>query len=80
MDLDVIHWGQVAAALGAILTVGGMLVKWTIVKPIKMYIDQMTYPIQPSANGGNSLPDLVKSVAEVKDLIVSHLAHHDTQN
>ena len=47
--------GQLSASLIAILTLGGMLVKWGIVKPIKAYIDQMTYAIQPDSNGGKSL-------------------------
>lgn len=75
---QIITWGQVAGALIAILTLGGMLVKWGIVKPIKAYIDQMTYPIQPTANGGRSLPDLVDKVDELKILVNQHLKDHDT--
>ena len=70
--------GQVAGALIAILTLGGILVKYGIVKPIKLYIDQMTYPIQPHANGGRSLPDLVNSVDDLKYMIMSHIKDHDT--
>jgi hypothetical protein len=68
--------GQYAAALIAILTLGGMLVKWGIVKPIKQYIDHATYPIQPGANGGKSLPDLINTVDEIKTLVNSHLEDH----
>ncbi|CAB4145542.1 hypothetical protein UFOVP482_11 [uncultured Caudovirales phage] len=75
---QLITWGQMAAALIAILTLGGMLVKWGIVKPIKAYIDQMTYPIQPGANGGKSLPDLINTVNEVKSMLVAHIKDHDT--
>lgn len=71
--MDIIHVGQIAGALGAILGVGGLIVKWAIVKPIKMYIDQATYPIQPNANGGKSLPDLVAQVEHVKDLLLEHI-------
>jgi len=75
---QVIMLGQVAGALIAILTLGGILVKYGIVKPIKLYIDQMTYPIQPHANGGRSLPDLVNSVDDLKYMIMSHIKDHDT--
>jgi len=70
--------GQLSAALIAILTLGGMLVKWGIVKPIKAYIDQMTYAIQPNANGGKSLPDLINTVDEVKNMLKDHIKDHDT--
>jgi hypothetical protein len=70
--------GAVAAALIAILTLAGMLVSWGVVKPIKAYIDKMTYPIQPHSNGGKSLPDLINTVDEVKAMVKSHLKDHDT--
>lgn len=70
--------GAVAAALIAILTLVGMLVSWGVVKPIKAYIDKMTYPIQPHSNGGKSLPDLINTVDEVKEMVKSHLKDHDT--
>jgi hypothetical protein len=69
---------QYAAALATIGATAGMFIKWAIVKPIKLYIDQMTYPIQPTANGGKSLPDLIVKVDEVKDMLNQHLIDHDT--
>jgi hypothetical protein len=75
---QVVMLGQLAGALIAILTLGGILVKWGIVKPIKAYIDTMTYQIQPHANGGRSLPDLVNSVDDLKYLLSSHIKDHDT--
>jgi uncharacterized oligopeptide transporter (OPT) family protein len=73
MDSTIIHAGQIAGALVAILTLGGILVKWGIVKPIKAYIDQMTYSIQPHANGGNSLPDVVKSLHRLEEKLDKHI-------
>ena len=71
--------GQLAAALIAVLTLGGMLVKWGIVKPIKAYIDTMTYAIQPHANGGKSLPDLINKVDALHLVVKEHIAtSHDT--
>ena len=69
-------WGQASASLIAILTLAGMLVKWGIVKPIKSYIDQMTYNIQPDSNGGSSLTDLHNKVNDLKDLLHDHLDDH----
>lgn len=73
MDNAIIHFGQIAGALIAILTLGGILVKWAIVKPIKAYIDTMTYAIQPHANGGNSLPDVIKSLVRLEDKLDKHI-------
>ena len=73
--------GQVAAALIAILSLGGLLVKWAIVKPIKTYIDTMTYAIQPYANGGKSLPDLIDKVDELHVVVKNHIdTMHNTPN
>lgn len=73
MDVTIIHWGQIAGALIAILTLGGILVKWGIVKPIKAYIDTMTYSIQPHANGGNSLPDVAKAIHRLEEKLDKHI-------
>jgi hypothetical protein len=71
--------GQVSGALIAILTLAGLLVKYGIVKPIKAYIDQMTYAIQPHANGGKSLPDLIQKVDALHLVIQNHIdTSHDT--
>lgn len=76
---ELINAGQLAAALIAILTLIGMLVKWGIVKPIKVYIDTMTYPIQPHANGGKSLPDLIAKVDSLHVVLQNHIdTRHDT--
>ena len=73
--------GQIAAALIPILSLGGILVKWAIVKPIKAYIDTMTYAIQPYANGGKSLPDLINKVDNLHLVVQNHIdTSHDTPN
>lgn len=70
--MGIIELGQYAAALSAIAVLAGMAIKWGIVKPIKAYIDQATYPIHPEANGGRSLPDIANTVnrieSNIKDL------------
>lgn len=61
--------GQYAASITAILALFGVIVKWGIVKPIKNYIDQATYPINPNANGGRSLPDAIKTLSRIETKI-----------
>jgi hypothetical protein len=74
MDTNVIIGaGQVAFAIGSILTLGGIIVKWTILKPIKNYIDAATYPIQPHANGGDSLPDVIKALKRLDEKLDRHI-------
>ena len=59
--------GQYAAAMSAILALLGIIVKYGILQPIKAYIDQATYPINPDANGGRSLPDVVCTLARIEE-------------
>jgi hypothetical protein len=70
--------GQAAGALIAIFSLLGMFIKYVVVKPIKAYIEQMTYPIQPNSNGGKALPDLINSVDDLKTMLNRHLEDHDT--
>jgi hypothetical protein len=67
--MGLIELGQYAGALSAIAILAGMAIKWGIVKPIKAYIDQATYPIHPTANGGKSLPDVVATVNRIESRI-----------
>ena len=78
--MDLLLLGQYAAALIAILSLLGMLVKYGIVKPIKLYIEQATASIHPNANGGRSLNDVVDKVDDLKTLLNAHLKNHDTPN
>lgn len=68
--MTLITAGQYAASLAAILGLAGMLIKWLVVAPIKAYIDQATYPIQPTSNGGNSLPDVVKTLGRIEHKVL----------
>ena len=56
-----------------ILTVLG---KFLIVTPIKNYIKDQTYPIQPSANGGRSLPDIARTVDRIEKRLDEHITLH----
>jgi hypothetical protein len=56
-----------------ILTVLGKLF---IVTPIKNYIKDQTYPIQPTANGGRSLPDIARTVDRIEKRLDEHITLH----
>jgi hypothetical protein len=64
--VGIIELGQYAGAIMAILILAGTAIKWGIVKPIKAYIDQATYPIHPESNGGRSLADVAKTVNRIE--------------
>jgi hypothetical protein len=56
-----------------ILTVLG---KWFIVNPLKNYIKEQTHPIQPTANGGRSLPDIARTVDRIEKRLDEHITLH----
>ena len=62
----------VSLAIG-ILTVLGKLF---IVIPLKSYIKELTHPIQPSANGGRSLPDIARTVDRIEKRLDEHITLH----
>ncbi len=64
--MGIIELGQYAGAIMAILILAGTAIKWGIVKPIKAYIDQATYPIHPESNGGRSLADVANTVNRIE--------------
>ena len=64
--MGIIELGQYAGAIMAILILAGTAIKWGIVKPIKAYIDQATYPIHPNSNGGRSLNDVAQTVNRIE--------------
>ena len=64
--MGLIELGQYAGAITAIALLVGMAIKWAIVKPIKAYIDQATYPIHPETNGGRSLSDVAQTVNRIE--------------
>ena len=64
--MGIIELGQYAGAIMAILILAGTAIKWGIVKPIKAYIDQATYPIHPNSNGGRSLSDVAQTVNRIE--------------
>ena len=62
----------VSLALGIIAALG----KWLIVNPLKRFIKDQTYPIQPTANGGRSLPDIARTVDRIEKRLDEHITLH----
>lgn len=62
----------VSLALGIIAILG----KWFIVKPLKHFIKEQTYPIQPTSNGGRSLPDIARTVDRIEKRLDEHITLH----
>ena len=62
----------VSLSLGIITILG----KWLIVNPLKRFIKDQTYPIQPSANGGRSLPDIARTVDRIEKRLDEHITLH----
>jgi len=62
-------WAAVVAISAGTTTTLGVLGKWLILNPLKAYVAQLTYPIQPNANGGKSLPDVAVAVGRIETKI-----------
>jgi hypothetical protein len=62
----------VSLALGIVALIG----KWFIVTPLKSYIKEQTHPIQPTANGGRSLPDIARTVDRIEKRLDEHITLH----
>ena len=57
--------GQVLSVLLALASLIGLFVRFIVLLPLKSYIKEQTYPIQPNANGGNSLRDVADTVRRI---------------
>lgn len=57
--------GQVVSAILGAVTLLGLFVRFIVLLPLKAYIKEQTYPIQPNANGGKSLPDIAETVRRI---------------
>jgi hypothetical protein len=71
--MSLIEWLTVVSlSLGIIAALG----KFLIVTPIKNYIKEQTYPLQPHANGGRSVPDIARSVNRIEQRLDEHINLH----
>ena len=58
--------GEIATASLAIIALIGVIGRYLVLVPLKNYIKELTYPIQPNANGGKSLPDVALGIEAIK--------------
>jgi hypothetical protein len=58
--------GQYATASLAILGLLGVLFRVIVLLPLKAYIKEQTYLIQPDSNSGKSLPDIALGIEAIK--------------
>lgn len=71
--MSILEWLTIISlSLGII----GVLLRWILVIPLKAFIKEQTYPIQPTANGGRSLPDVASSVARIEQRLNEHIDFH----
>ena len=84
-------WAAITSIAVGCTTVLGVLGQMLIIRPLKAWIKDLTYPIQPTANGGKSLPDVAVTVARIETKIdnveswltkvdarfIDHLSHHN---
>jgi hypothetical protein len=64
--MSVLILGQYATASLALLALVGALFRFLVLLPLKAFIKEQTYPIQPTANGGRSLPDVALGIEAIK--------------
>lgn len=75
--MSVLEWlSTISLALGILVIIG----KWLIVAPLKNFIKEQTYPIQPFSNGGRSLPDIAQAVNRIERRLDEHMAQHAKDN
>lgn len=75
--------GQVLTATLAGLGLIGVILRVLVLLPLKAYIKEQTYPIQPNANGGRSLPDIALGIEAIKfriDRLEQRIDKLDTPN
>lgn len=67
---------EVIGTAASLLAVVGVLGKVLILNPLKHFIREQTYPIQPTANGGRSLPDIAAAVDRIEKRLDEHINLH----
>lgn len=71
--MSLVEWlTTISLTIGIIAALG----KWLVVNPLKSYIKEQTYPIQPTANGGRSLPDVASAIARIEHRLDEHMEFH----
>ena len=65
----------ISLSIGIVIVIG----KWLVLIPLKNFIREQTYPIQPTANGGRSLPDIARTVDRIEKRLDEHITLHNKE-
>lgn len=71
--MTLVEW---LTAISLTLGIIGIIFRVLILIPLKNFIKEQTYPIQPTANGGRSLPDVASAVRRIEDRLNEHIDFH----
>lgn len=72
-----LEWiSSISLIIGIVIVLG----KWLVILPLKTFIKEQTYPIQPNSNGGRSLPDVAAAVARIEHRLDEHMQYHAKDN
>ena len=75
--MSLLEWlSTISLGLGILVIIG----KWLIVAPLKSFIKEQTYPIQPFSNGGRSLSDVAQADNRIEHRLDEHMAQHTKDN
>lgn len=67
---------SVLASIVSCLTIITIVGRVLILNPLKSFIREQTYPIQPNANGGRSLADVVRTLDRIEKRLDTHIEQH----
>jgi len=71
--MSVVEW---LTAISLFIGIVAVIFRWLILIPLKNFIREQTYPIQPTANGGRSLPDIAHTVNRIEHRLNEHIDFH----
>jgi len=67
---------SIFATIVSVLTIMTIVGRVLILNPLKVFIREQTYPIQPYANGGRSLADIARAVDRIEKNLDDHIQYH----
>jgi hypothetical protein len=74
--MEIQNLASLVSIIATVLGIATVVGRWLVVIPLKNFIKEQTYPIQPTANGGRSLPDIARSVDRIEKALDEHIQYH----
>jgi hypothetical protein len=74
--MNIENIASIVGIIATLITIITVIGKWLIVTPLKNFIREQTYPIQPTANGGRSLADVAHTVNRIEKALDEHIQYH----